>query len=61
MINHPLGQPASASLLTLTHRSLGEGALYELRRLDTKYVRRIPVVHRSFICHFIYMLELFLI
>jgi hypothetical protein len=58
MINHPLGQPTSASLLTLTHRSLGEGALYELRRLDTNYVRRIPLMHRGFICHFIYMFEL---
>lgn len=58
MINHPFGQSASASLLALTHRSLGERALYELRRLDTNYVRRIPLMHRGFICHFIYMLEL---
>jgi hypothetical protein len=61
MVNHPLGQPTRASLLTLAHRSLCEGALYELRGLDTNYVRRIPVMHRRFICHFIYMLELFLI
>jgi hypothetical protein len=61
MINHPLSQPTRASLLALAHRSLCEGALYELRGLDTDYVRRIPVMHRRFICHFIYKLELFLI
>jgi hypothetical protein len=62
MINHPLGQPTRAPLLALAHRSLCEGALYELRGLDTGYVRRIPVMmNRRFICHFIYMLELFLI
>jgi hypothetical protein len=62
MINHPLGQPTRAPLLALAHHSLCEGALYELRGLDTGYVRRIPVMmNRRFICHFIYMLELFLI
>jgi hypothetical protein len=61
MINHPLSQPTRASLLALAHHSLCEGAFYELRGLDTDYVRRIPVMHRRFICHFIYMLELFLI